>query len=311
MQKERRQLSIEIIRCDGFVSMPATAQALYLHLVMSCDDEGFTSQLRMCMFLAHANDKDVEILIKRRFILQITNDGEPTVTVIKHWRKNNWINGKRIIKSEFTERSLIYVKSNGNYTLDSKEGMPLTDSKPSDDTQSDCQVYDECMTGDCQPNDEVNDNPLTSSKKKKKQKEKPTQSNLTESNQKTKPDRTRYKQFALLEILVDSGYISWDEVEDGWDDELNYFVSCYGYTDTKIKLKYFLTCTCHTQIIGEDKLGKPIFGKRYVDEKQIANKLCYFDEALTHSFQKMNETDEGGSDDDLFYLKTYYNILSV
>lgn len=115
-----------------------------------------------------------------------------------------------------------------------------------------------------------------------------------------KPDKTRYKQFALLEILVDSGFISWDEVDDGWDDELDYYVQRYGFVDTKIKVKYFLSCTCQIQITGEDKMGKPIFGRRYEDEGQIANKLCYFDEALTKSFTKLGETDDGGSDDDLF-----------
>lgn len=305
MQKTRRQFSIDIVRCDGFVSMPATAQALYLQLVMSCDDEGFTSQLQMCKFLAHADDKDVEMLIKRNFIIQFKNDGEPTVTVIKHWRMNNWIQGGKVVPSQFSERNLVYVNANGNYTIDPKAGKPLPNRRHTAKVAEDLSATNQEPTDLLPTSYQDPTEPLeTEQRKKGPKKEKPqlnpTQSNSTQSNPKIKPDKTRYKQFALLEILVDSGFISWDEVDDGWDDELDYYVQRYGFVDTKIKVKYFLSCTCQIQITGEDKMGKPIFGRRYEDEGQIANKLCYFDEALTKSFTKLGETDDGGSDDDLF-----------
>ena len=127
MQKKRGQFSIEIVRCDGFVSMPATAQALYFQILASCDDEGFTSQLEMCKFMAKASDKDVEILVKRRFIFQLGDDGDgnKTITVVKHWRMNNYFREGKADPSSFAERANVFVKPNGNYTLDPSEGTPL------------------------------------------------------------------------------------------------------------------------------------------------------------------------------------------
>lgn len=127
MQKYRGQFSLEIIHCDGFTSMPATAQALYFQILSVCDDEGFTSQLGICKFLSHASDEDVAILVKRRFIYQIGDDGEgnPTVTVVKHWRMNTYIHDGKRNPSTFAERELVFLNVNGNYTIDPKEGTPL------------------------------------------------------------------------------------------------------------------------------------------------------------------------------------------
>ena len=120
MQQKRGQFSLEIVHCDGFTSMPATAQALYLQILSVCDDEGFTSQLGMCKFLSHSTDEDVRQLVEREFIYLV---GERKVCVVKHWLMNAWLRKKNI--STFTERSLVYIKPNGNYTLDSSAGKPL------------------------------------------------------------------------------------------------------------------------------------------------------------------------------------------
>jgi|GEM_PF-3110140 len=124
MQKTRRQLSIEIVRCDGFVDMSAEAQALYLQLVMSCDDEGFTASTNVCKAFAHAGDKAEKELVDKEFILQIKANNRK-VTVIKHWRMNNYFREGQAKESTFAERAQVYVKPNGNYTLDPSEGQPL------------------------------------------------------------------------------------------------------------------------------------------------------------------------------------------
>lgn len=120
MQQKRGQFSLEIVHCDGFISLPATAQALYLQILASCDDEGFTSQLGVCKFLSHASDEDVQMLVDREFIFLV---GERKVCVVKHWLMNTWLRKKN--STTFTERALVYVKPNGNYTLDCNAGKPL------------------------------------------------------------------------------------------------------------------------------------------------------------------------------------------
>ncbi len=38
---ERRMLSRTILDSDKFLDMPLTTQALYIHLIMNADDDGF------------------------------------------------------------------------------------------------------------------------------------------------------------------------------------------------------------------------------------------------------------------------------
>lgn len=128
MQKERRSFSIEIVKCDGFVDMSAEAQALYLQLVMACDDEGFTASTNICKAFAHASDSAEQELIDRKFILQIKGESRK-VTVIKHWKTNNYFRDGKAKPSTFAERAQVYVKPNGNYTLDPLEGQPLVSKK--------------------------------------------------------------------------------------------------------------------------------------------------------------------------------------
>ncbi|MCI1244499.1 MAG: hypothetical protein LKG11_00865 [Bacilli bacterium] len=122
--KTRRGVSSDIIECDGFISMPASAQALYMHLIVTCDDEGFTTKMSLCKTMAHASDDDEKILLARGFILQLHNEYR-VVTIIKHWWANNYMRGDRVKASDFSERELVYLQPNGSYTLDSKKGDRL------------------------------------------------------------------------------------------------------------------------------------------------------------------------------------------
>ena len=75
---------------DRFMELSASAQALYLHLSMSADDDGFCNQVAISMFKAHASIQDLQALLEKRYIYQFENG----VIVIKHWR--NWI----LVKTE-------------------------------------------------------------------------------------------------------------------------------------------------------------------------------------------------------------------
>ena len=52
---ERRMFTKKITDADEFVSLPSSTQALYLHLTMSADDDGFNNQIQMAMFKARSN----------------------------------------------------------------------------------------------------------------------------------------------------------------------------------------------------------------------------------------------------------------
>ena len=117
--------------------------------------------------------------------------------------------------------------------------------------------------------------------------------NASSSVTKNKPDKTRYKQNALLEILIDSGYLTKDEIDDGYDDLLDDFVDTYGFVDTKIKLKYFLEHTCKIAIGGTDKCGKPIFLRKFEDDGSIANRYTYLKASLSASFRVAANLSQG------------------
>ena len=118
---DRRMLSKKITDNDNFLQLSASAQALYLHLNMSADDDGFCSQVAVCMFKAHASTQDLEALLDKRYIYQFENG----VVVIKHWKLNNSIKNDRYKKTVYQEEfDLLKVKENGAYTLENSAMDP-------------------------------------------------------------------------------------------------------------------------------------------------------------------------------------------
>jgi hypothetical protein len=99
---------------DHFMGLSASAQALYLHLSMAADDDGFCNQVAVCMFKAHASTSDLEALLSNRYLYQFDNG----VIVIKHWRMANALRKDRYTPTVFQEElSHLQIKDNGAYTL--------------------------------------------------------------------------------------------------------------------------------------------------------------------------------------------------
>ena len=111
---DRRMLTRKVTDDDHFMSLSASAQALYLHLSMSADDDGFCNQVALCMFKAHASVSDLEALLTLRYIYQF----ESGVIVIKHWRMANALRKDRYTPTVWQkEFAMLNVKENGAYTM--------------------------------------------------------------------------------------------------------------------------------------------------------------------------------------------------
>ena len=111
---ERRMFTKKITDADEFISLPSSTQALYLHLCMGADDDGFTNQIQIAMLKAHASIDDVKVLLTKRFILQF----ESGVIVIKHWRMANALRKDRYTETAYQEElKHLKIKENGSYTL--------------------------------------------------------------------------------------------------------------------------------------------------------------------------------------------------
>ena len=111
---ERRMLTKKVTDNDNFLLLSSSAQALYLHLTMAADDEGFCNQVSLSMFKAHASVQDLEALIDKKYIIQF----ESGVIVLKHWRMANTYRKDRCKPTVYRdELSKLYIKENGAYTL--------------------------------------------------------------------------------------------------------------------------------------------------------------------------------------------------
>ena len=118
---ERRMLTTKVTDADAFVSMPSSAQALYLHLNMGADDDGFNNQVQLAMFKAHASVDDVKLLLAKRFILQF----ESGVIVIKHWRMANALRNDRYKPTNYQEElNMLQIKDNKSYTFKDGNWLP-------------------------------------------------------------------------------------------------------------------------------------------------------------------------------------------
>ena len=104
-----------IIDSDAFLDMPLSAQALYFHLSMRADDDGFVNNPKKIQRMVGATDGDAQILFLRRFIIGF----DTGVVVIKHWRIHNYIQKDRYKPTVYKEeKAQLQEKENGAYTLD-------------------------------------------------------------------------------------------------------------------------------------------------------------------------------------------------
>ena len=111
---ERRMFAKTIIDSDAFLDMPLSTQALYFHLCMRADDEGFVNNPKKIQRMIGATEDDAKVLIGKKFIIPF----ESGVIVIKHWRIHNYIRGDRLKETKYVdEKRQLEVKENGAYTL--------------------------------------------------------------------------------------------------------------------------------------------------------------------------------------------------
>ena len=110
---ERRMFAKTIIDSDAFIDMPLSTQALYFHLSMRADDDGFINNPKKIQRMIGASDDDLKVLCMKRYILPFDSG----VVVIKHWKIHNYIQKDRYKPTVYTEeKAMLEVKKNGSYT---------------------------------------------------------------------------------------------------------------------------------------------------------------------------------------------------
>lgn len=111
---DKRMFSLQIVDSDAFLDLPTSAQALYFHLGMRADDDGFLNNAKTIARIVGSNTKDLDLLVEKRFIIAF----EGGVSVIKHWKVNNYIAKDRYKKTMYTDIfQQLEIKENNSYTL--------------------------------------------------------------------------------------------------------------------------------------------------------------------------------------------------
>ena len=119
---ERRMFSKSVVESDSFLDMPADAQALYLHLNMAADDDGFVANPRSIMRLCGAKDDSMRLLIQRKFVLTFEKK-DNFIVVIKHWRLNNYIRKDTYRETKYKEfMRELYFDENQSYSMNPDDG---------------------------------------------------------------------------------------------------------------------------------------------------------------------------------------------
>lgn len=104
----------KITNSDIFLEMPLSTQALYFHLNMEADDDGFNGSPKKIQRMIGASDDDLKVLLAKGFIIPF----ESGVVVIKHWKLHNYIQKDRYKETLYLdEKSRLEVNENKTYSL--------------------------------------------------------------------------------------------------------------------------------------------------------------------------------------------------
>lgn len=130
---QRRMFSKSITNSSNFLMMPLSSQALYLHLGMNADDDGFCEHFGI-MRMIEAKPDDLRVLQAKGFV----DIFDEKVLIVRDWKENNYIRHDTYRPSKYLE---LYKKE---LKMISKNGVKMISS-----TSTDCpRDVDDTLTQD-------------------------------------------------------------------------------------------------------------------------------------------------------------------
>lgn len=113
---QRRMFSLAVTDTDVFQDMPTSSQALYFHLGMHGDDDGFVDSPRRIARSAGCNEDDLRVLVTKGFIIPFDSG----VVVLRDWRINNTLKNDRYHETLYQkEKALLSVDEVNRYQIGS------------------------------------------------------------------------------------------------------------------------------------------------------------------------------------------------
>ena len=114
---ERRMFHTAVVESDAFLDLPLQTQALYFHLGMHADDDGFVNSPKQIARKLHVPVTRLQQLVDAGFLLAFEG-----IVVLRHWRVANTLRRARLKPLRYPEFARnIYIHSNGVYSLSEKE----------------------------------------------------------------------------------------------------------------------------------------------------------------------------------------------
>lgn len=112
---QRRMFTKKVTDTDTFLDMPLSTQALYFHVNMHADDDGFVDNINTIKRMVGASKDDEKLLIAKQFLIPFEESG---VVVVKDWRMHNYIRKDTYNKTIHSrELSQLSHDTNGSYEL--------------------------------------------------------------------------------------------------------------------------------------------------------------------------------------------------
>ena len=119
---EKRMFTQKIVESDSFLELPHSTRCLYHALNMNADDDGFLNSPNKIIRIVGASEKDLNILISKRFVLDFGGG----IICIKHWRMHNTLKKDRYKATQYQkEFSMLIIQEDGSYTESKQSGSVL------------------------------------------------------------------------------------------------------------------------------------------------------------------------------------------
>ena len=94
---KRRMFSLDIVNTDEFMDLPCSAQALYFHLGMRADDDGFIPNPKRVFQNIGAKASDLKKLAEKDYVVLFDSG----VCMIRDWKTNNFVRKDRYTPTRY------------------------------------------------------------------------------------------------------------------------------------------------------------------------------------------------------------------
>jgi hypothetical protein len=116
---QKRMFSLIVTDTDRFLELPGKTQALYFHLGMAGDDDGFVASPKKLARAARCTEKDLKLLEDAGYILRFPSG----VVCMTHWYVNNTLKNDRYTPTVYqAELSMLEKDETGMYLWKEPQG---------------------------------------------------------------------------------------------------------------------------------------------------------------------------------------------